>query len=81
MRIHATTLLNHVQVEMSQRCINNRKSTFASQYGSLCGPKPGSKATMQKMKNIDSEYLLRDDLEIAAKKVKTSKDMLKETSN
>ena len=77
MGIHATTLLSHVQAEMSQRHRNNIKSIVESQYVSPCGPKPGSKAAMQKPKNTDLEHLFGDDLKKAAKKAKTSNDMFK----
>ena len=66
---------------MSQRRRNNIRSIVKSQYVSLCGPKPGSKAAMQKRKNIDSEHLLGDDLEKAANLAKTSNDIFKKSSN
>ena len=72
MGIHARTFLSHVQAEMSQRRRNNITSIVQLQYVSLCGPKPGSKTAMQKLKNIDLEHLLGDDLKKAAKKAKTS---------
>ena len=78
---YATTLLNHVQGEMSQRCRNNIRSIVESQYVSLCVPKPGSKAAMQKPKNIDSEHLLGDDLKKAAKEAKTANYMFKKSTN
>ena len=79
--IHATTLLSHVQAEMSQRCRNNIRSIVESQYVSLCGPKPGSKAAMQKWKNTYSKHLLGDDMEKAVKKAKTSNNMFKKSTN
>ena len=80
-RIHATTLLNHVQAEMSQQRRNNIRSIVESEYASLCGPKLGSKAAIQKLKNTDSEHLLGDDLKNAAKKAKTSNNMSKRPTN
>ena len=81
MGIHARTFLSHVQAEMSQRRRNNITSIVQLQYVSLCGPKPGSKTAMQKLKNIDLEHLLGDDLKKAAKKAKTSNDMFKKSTN
>ena len=81
MGTHATTLLNHDQGEMSQRRRNNIRSIVESQYVSLCVTKPGSKAAMQKPKNIDSEDLLWDDLKKAAKEAKTSNYMFKKSTN
>ena len=80
MGIHATTLLSHIQAEMSQQRRNNI-SIVELQYVSLCGPKPGSKAAMQKPKNTDSEHLLGDDLEKAAKKAKMFNNMFKKLTN
>ena len=80
MGIHATTLLSHVKVDMSQRRRNNIRN-IESQYVSLCGPKPGFKAAMQKPKITDSEHLLGDDLKKAAKKAKTSNNMFKKSTN
>ena len=59
MGIDATTLLSHVQAEMSQQRRNNIRSIVEPQYVSLCGPKPGSKVTMQKPKN-EVMFLLSD---------------------
>ena len=75
------TRLSHVQAEMSRRRRNNIKSIVEWQYVSLCGPKPSSKAAMQKSKNADSEHLLGDDLKKAAKKAKTSNNMFKKSTN
>ena len=80
MGMHATSLLCHVQTDMSKRRRNNI-SIVESQYVSLCDPKPGSKAAMQKPKNIDSEHLLGDDLKKTANKARTSKGMFKKSSN
>ena len=66
---------------MSQRHKSNIRSIVASQYVSLCGPKPGSKAAMQKLKIIDSEHLLGDDWKKAVKKAKTTNDIFKKSSN
>ena len=79
MGIHATTLLSHVQADMSQRRRNNIRNVVESQYVSLCGPKPGSKTAMEKPTNTDSEHLLEDDLKKAAKKAKTSNNMFKKS--
>ena len=65
---------------MSQRRRKNIRRIVESQYVSLCGPKPGSKAVMQKPKNTDSEHLLGGDLKKAVKKVKTS-NMFKKSTN
>ena len=81
MGIRARTLLSHVQAEISQRRKNNIRSIAQLQYVSLCGPKPGSKTAMQKLKNIDLEHLLGDDLKKAAKKAKTSNNMFKKSTN
>ena len=81
MGIHATTLLSHVQAEMSQRRRNNIRSIAESQYVAFCGPKPGFKAAMRKPKNIDSEHLLGNNLKKVAKKAKTSNDMFKKSTN
>ena len=72
MRIYATTVLNHVQAEMTQRRRNNVRSIVESKYVSLCGLKPGSKAALQKPKNIDSEHLLGGDLKKTAKVARPS---------
>ena len=66
---------------MSQRCRNNIRSIVESQYVSLCDPKPGSKAAMQKPKNLDPEHLLGDDLKKVAKKAKTLNGMFKKSTN
>ena len=81
MGIHVTTLLSHVQAEMSQRRRNNIRSIVESQNVSLCGLNHGSKGAMQKPKNIDSEHLLGDDLKKSVKKAKTSNDMFKKSTS
>ena len=81
MGIHATTLLSHVKADMSQRRRNNIRNIVESQYVSLCGPKPGFKAAMQKPKITDSEHLLGDGLKKAAKKAKTSNNIFKKSTN
>ena len=81
MGIHVTTLLSHIQAEMSQRRRNNIRSIVESQYVSFCGPKPGSKAAMQNPKNTDPEHLLGNNLKKAAKKAKTSNNMFKKSTN
>ena len=52
MGIHATTLLSHVQADLSQRRRNNIRNIAESQYVSLCGPKPGSKTRLCKNRKI-----------------------------
>ena len=81
MGIHVTTLLSHIQAEMSQRRRNNIRSIVESHYVSFCGPKPGSKAAMQNPKNTDPEHLLGNNLKKAAKKAKTSNNMFKKSTN
>ena len=79
MCVHGSTLLGHVQAELTQKRKNNLRSIVHPNYVGLCGPRPGSQAAKKKPKNIESQYLLGDNLKSDAKMAKTSCDMFKAT--
>jgi len=77
MCVHGSTLLGHVQAELSQKRKNNIRNIVNSSYAALCGPRPGSQTGKRKPKNVDSEYLLGDNLKPDAKMAKTASDMFR----
>lgn len=78
--IHAITLVGHVQAEHTRKRKNNVRNIVSTEYAALCGPKPGSKAAMTKPKNIDSKFLLGDNLKSDAKLAKAANDMFVKSS-
>jgi len=67
---HVTTLLEHVQAELTQKRKNNIRTIVQGDYAALCGPKPGNQAAKRKPKNVDTEFLLEDNLKADAKMAK-----------
>ena len=80
MCIHGSALLGHVQAELSKKRKNNIRNIVNSSYAALCGPRPGSQTGKRKPKNVDSEYLLGDNLKSDSKMAKTASDMFRASS-
>jgi len=64
----------------SQKRKNNFRNIVHGEYAALCGPRPGTQQAKKKPKNIDSEYLLGDNLKTDAKMAKTASSMFKQSS-